>query len=338
MASVPKTPIPERKPVTSISSAKATPVTAENFVRAESDMYFGVIALKEGGFGKFEHHRAPADVQNQTVVRLNRDTLYSAAVFDFEAGPVTITLPDAGDRFMSLQIINQDEYVPAVYYGAGRRTLTRDLVGTRYALVGVRILSDPSNAEDIKKVNALQDGIQVEQARPGTFEVPHWDPVSQKKVREALLVLAETLPDSKRMFGTAGEVDPIRHLVGAASLWGGNPEKDAVYLNFTPVLNDGKTVHKLVVKDVPVDGFWSISLYNAKGYFEPNDRDSYSINNITGKKSADGSVEVHLGGCDENSVNCLPIMPGWNYTVRLYRPRAEVFSGQWKFPAAVPVR
>jgi hypothetical protein len=50
MASVPKTPIPERKPVTSISTAKAIPVTAENFVRAESDMYFGVIALKEGGF------------------------------------------------------------------------------------------------------------------------------------------------------------------------------------------------------------------------------------------------------------------------------------------------
>jgi hypothetical protein len=54
MATVPKTPFPEKKPVTSISAAKPVPVTAENFVRAESDMYLGVVALKEGGFGKFE--------------------------------------------------------------------------------------------------------------------------------------------------------------------------------------------------------------------------------------------------------------------------------------------
>lgn len=33
------------------------PVTADNFIRAESDLYLSVVALKEGGFGKFEHHR-----------------------------------------------------------------------------------------------------------------------------------------------------------------------------------------------------------------------------------------------------------------------------------------
>jgi len=35
--------------------------------------------------------------------------------------------------------------------------------------------------------------------------------------------------------------------------------------------------------------------------------------------------------------NCLPIMKGWNYTVRLYRPRAEILNGKWKFPEAQPV-
>ena len=82
-----------------------------------------------------------------------------------------------------------------------------------------------SNAEDIKKVNALQDVIKVEQVSPGKFEVPNWDKVSQKRVREALLVLGETLPDSKRMFGTKDQVDPIRHLIGSASLWGRQSRK-----------------------------------------------------------------------------------------------------------------
>ena len=54
---------------------------------------------------------------------------------------------------------------------------------------------------------------------------------------------------------------------------------------------------------------------------------AYSINNITGKKNADGSMTIQFGGCDGKIPNCLPMMEGWNYTVRLYRPRAEILSG-----------
>src|SRR5262245_23619198 len=104
-------------------------VNPDNFVRAESDLYFGGIT-KGFGFGKLGFNREPAPIENQTVIRLNRDTLYGGGIFDLDAGPVTITLPDAGKRFMSLQIINQDEYTPAVYYGAGSHTLTKDEVGT----------------------------------------------------------------------------------------------------------------------------------------------------------------------------------------------------------------
>jgi hypothetical protein len=63
-------------------------VTPDNFVRAESDLYFGNIA-KDDGFGKFKHFRDFGPLDHQLVVRQNRDTLYSAAVFDLEAGPVT---------------------------------------------------------------------------------------------------------------------------------------------------------------------------------------------------------------------------------------------------------
>src|SRR4051794_15661839 len=91
-------------------------------------------------------------------------------------------------------------------------------------------------------------------------------------------------------------VDPVRFLVGSAALWGGNPEKDATYLNFTPAKNDGTAIHKLTVGTVPVDGFWSISLYNAKGYFEPNLYNAYTVNNLTAKKEHDGSVIVQFGG------------------------------------------
>jgi hypothetical protein len=170
---------------------------------------------------------------------------------------------------------------------------------------------------------------------PGEFEVPNWDLVSQKKVRDALLALGTTISDTKRMFGSSpSEVDPVRHLIGSAILWGGLPEKDAIYLNITPQRNDGSAIYKLNFHDVPVDGFWSITVYNAKGYLEPNQYNAYSLNSITAKKNADGTVDVQFGGSHGKSPNWLPTVPGWNYMVRLFRPRTEVLNGTWKFPKA----
>jgi hypothetical protein len=311
-------------------------VTPDNFVRAETDLYFGS-AVKDGGVGKFLHHRTPTSIDQQSVVRMNRDTLYSAAVFDLDAGPVTITLPAAGKRFMSMQLINEDEHTPAVFYRGGSHTLTKEKVGTRYVLVAIRTLVDPTNPQDVEQVHALQDAIKVSQRSTGRFEVPNWDQASQKKVRDALLALASTLPDSKRMFGARDHVDPVRHLIGAASAWGGNPEKDALYLNVVPPKNDGATIYRLNVDSVPADGFWSISVYNAEGYFQKNPFDAYTLNNITAKKSTDGSITIQFGGCDGKIANCLPTAAGWNYLVRLYRPRAEILNGKWTFPQAQPV-
>jgi hypothetical protein len=96
-------------------------------------------------------------------------------------------------------------------------------------------------------------------------------------------------------------------------------------------------VYRLTVHKVPVDGFWSISVYNRAGYFEKNELDAYSVNNLTAARNADGSVTVQFGECKRDIPNCLPVMPGWNYDVRLYRPRAEVQSGAWSFPKPQPV-
>ena len=104
-----------------------------------------------------------------------------------------------------------------------------------------------------------------------------------------------------------------------------------------PARNDGKTVHRLTVKDVPVDGFWSVSVYNARGYFERNELGAYSLNNLTAKAGRDGSVTIQFGGCNKDTPNCLPIVQGWNYTARLYQPRREVLEGRWTFPEAQPV-
>jgi hypothetical protein len=175
------------------------PVTVDNFERAESDLYMGNAAKDAGGVGKFFHHRAPADIEHQIGIRMNRDTLYSSGVFDLDAGPVTITLPDAGKRFRSMQVINEDHYVVGnVEYKAGSYNYDKEKVGTRYVLIAIRTLVDPNDPKDLEQVHALQDAIKVEQpGGPGLFEVPNWNQAEQKKIRDALLYSRNSLVASK---------------------------------------------------------------------------------------------------------------------------------------------
>ncbi|WP_338841139.1 DUF1254 domain-containing protein [Flavobacterium ginsenosidimutans] len=321
----------------SLAQKNSTPVTAANFNRAETDLYFTTSVKDAGGIGNIHHYKTLMPIDKQTVIRANRDVLYSSGVYDLDAGPVTVTLPNSGKRFMSMQIIDEDQYAET-YYAPGTFTFSKEKIGTRYLMLAIRTFIDPNDPNDLPKVTALQDAIKISQKDKGTFTVPNWDLVSQKKVRDSLIEASKKLSDTKGMFGLKGKVDETRHLLGSATGWGGNPEKDALYLSVYPKKNDGKTVYKLKVKNVPVDGFWSVSVYNKEGYFEKNDLNMYTLNNITAKKDADGSITIQFGGCDGKTPNCIPVAAGWNYWVRLYRPHKEILNGSWKFPEAVEVK
>lgn len=312
-------------------------VTVDNFVRAETDMTLKRY-VDQGAFGKFFHIRQPAPIDKQDVIRMNRDTLYSAGVFDLDAAPVTILKPDSNGRFQSMLIINQDHSMQPVEHGAGSFTLSRKKIGTRYVFVVFRTFVNANDPQDIKTANALQDKIVPKQATVGSFEIPEWDEASLGKVRDAINILASTKSDSSGMFGDKSKLNPINHLLGTAYGWGGNPEEAAKYLNVVPQKNDGKTPYTLTVSEkVPVDGFVSVTVYNSKGFLEKNDLDAYSINNVTATKNRDGSVTIHFGG-DPSNPNYLPITPGWNYIVRMYQPRKEILDGSWKFPDPKPVK
>jgi hypothetical protein len=93
--------------------------------------------------------------------------------------------------------------------------------------------------------------------------------------------------------------------------------------------------YTLTVRDVPVDGFWSISVYTADGYLQPNDRNAYPSTTSLRNRTTTARSSIHFGS-DDDRPNLIPIMDGWNYTVRLYRPRPEVLDGSWPFPELEP--
>ena len=155
--------------------------------------------------------------------------------------------------------------------------------------------------------------------------------------RKALSDLAALGFDATYAFGLKAEVRPVDYLVGAAAGWGGLPQSTAMYTMDSVEKNDGQTPHTVTVKDVPVDAFWSITVYNADGYLEANDRNVNSYNNISAQPNADGSYTIHFGGCEDGRGNCIPITPGWNYAIRMYEPGDEILNGSWTFPNIAPV-
>jgi hypothetical protein len=315
--------------------AQAEPVivNVENFVRAETAAQFDRVLANAGGVNRFFHLREPAPLDQQTVIRMNRDTIYSSALVDISKG-ATLTVPDAGDRYMSIMVVNEDHYLNKVIHEPGEHELTVAEFGTPYVVLAVRTLVDASDPDDIRKANALQDQLKIEAASAKPYTHPDYDQESYKTTYDALLVLSRGNVEPGATFGRKEDVDPVRHLLATAWGWGGLPEEEAYYLNVEPKLPVG--AYQLTFRDVPVDAFWSVTVYNKEGFIDPNDQDAYSVNSLTGTPNEDGSFTIHFGG-DPGSTNHLPIAEGWNYTVRFYQPQKAILDGTWKFPDVKPV-
>lgn len=316
--------------------AFSEPVTIETYVRAESDTMFRAnMAAAKVSVGQLAHLRKPTMPDNQPVIRMNQDTLYSGILLDL-THPAQITLPEVGGRYMSMQVVNQDHFM-FVESEPGTYQLTQEDVGSRFTLVSFRTFVDVTDPDDVKATHVAQDGITVSGGGTGPFDAPDWDPQDLAKARGALSNLAELGFSTYYAFGTPEDTRPVDHLVGAAAGWGGLPRTAALYVIDSVDTNDGETPHSVSVKDVPVDAFWSVTVYNSDGYLESNDLGVNSYNSNTARPSDEGVFMINFGACVDGRENCIPITPGWSYTVRLYQPRAEILDGAWEFPKPQPI-
>jgi len=309
------------------------PVTLENYKRAESDLTFGN-TIKLGGVNKFVHLPVqPFDLSNQTVVRMNQDTIYSGAVVDVSKG-ATITLPETDGRYQSVMVVQNDHYVNDVFIGAGTYQIKSDM-DSDFVMVNIRTeinLTDPADAE---KVVALQQAVKLDVKGDKVFKQPNYDMDQLVKLRVKLANEALALDSQNNMQGARGTVDEHLHLLGTAVGWGLLPDVNARYIAYAPE-DDTGVCYQATFQVPPFNapGFFSITMYDAEGWMF-NEKAILNKNNITFNE--DGSFDVTFGECGDDAKNNLPVTKGWNYVMRIYEPKLDQLEA-YKLPTPVKVK
>jgi len=311
-----------------------TVVTRDNYCRAETDRTFFNVTRMAGGVNKFFHFRNVTPLDKQTVIRMNKDTLYSAVVVDTSKG-AKLTLPDMpAGRYFSVLLIDNDHYCPGVIYSPGIHELPRD---TKYLFVIVRIqLLKPTDPADIALVNRLQDQFVLEAGSADAFPEPTWD-------KESLAALTaeynreftkfDRYPDG--CMGPRGTADEGFRRLAAAGAWGLFPNKDAIYINYNGKLPADKC-HTATYTVPENNAFWSITVYGADGYM----KSAHSVlNKFNTKFNENGTFTVYFGSKEQcgDMPNRLDVTEGWNFLMRVYRPGPSVLNGSYKLPDARPV-
>jgi len=305
-------------------------VNAFNYVLAKTAIQFDKYLARAGGkLNTFAHGRNLVGINSRSSKRLNRDTLYSVAIVDISKG-ASLMMPEAGDRYMSVQVVNEHGFTNNIFHGRGRHNLSLKEFDTPYVWLLIRTLVFDSIPGDLEAAHALQDQVSINSASDQTYTHPHYDAVSMAATTALLLELGKGISDNSKAAGTKEQVDPIKQLLLSAYGFGTLPETESLLITVEPNLPADKA-YVLTVKDVPVDSFWSLAMYNKEGYFNKNEYNSYGFGDRTAQKNADGSVTLHFGG-DPSSLNYIPLTEGWNYVVRMYQPRAELLNGTWTFP------
>jgi hypothetical protein len=139
-----------------------------------------------------------------------------------------------------------------------------------------------------------------------------------------------------------------RAMIALAGL-GANPPEESIYPNLQRDVNGealiGTRSYSLRFEAdqlPPADAFWSLTVYDARGFTVENDAGRYALGDRDPLVYAsDGSLEIllaHESPDEAHQVNWLPVPEEpFTVTMRLYLPREEALSGEWRAPAALPV-
>lgn len=305
-----------------VLAAPTTEITLDNYVAAETELNFTRVA-SQAGINTFLHKEA-VTMENQEVIRSNRDVLYSLAVVDVREG-ATFTVQDSG-RYQVIHIIDENHlFHQVVNEGELFHVSKDDLSGGEYVylLSRTKIIGN-----DIDEAKEVQKRMTIDSKSAVPYTKNNFDEEATRAFRAELISKASSgevrMPSGINAF--VGKHNPEYHhdwVYGAALGWGSLPAHAASYALTTP--GEGSMECSSITfkePDLKFDdnGYYSITLYNAEGYI---DSDNFHKPSDEMKDNGDGTKTVYVN-CPDIKGSLTAPNTGWQATLRLYRPTDAV--------------
>ena len=176
-------------------------VDVDNYATAEVASQIDRFVGLGAAVNEWVHFRRPTPLDQQTVIRMNRDTLYSLAVVDISRG-ATLTVPDSGGRYLTVMVINEDGYLNRVFHEAGDHR-SRSTSSTPDSCCWWRgRWPTPPTPTTSPRPTGSRTGWSSTPRRPAPWETGRFDEASYQAIKKPLLALGA--PGSTTRPGPSG--------------------------------------------------------------------------------------------------------------------------------------
>ncbi len=303
-------------------------VTNENFIHADSARaYIKEIGLA-GKVNTIRPLRVFVNADNQDVIRMNSDTLYTRIILDVKGG-ATITTK-AYDGFQNIEVLDPNHSEIKTLMGAGTVTIDESMLTEghhAYVIIRTGLLRELDEKEMFAKAHKAQDNISITYKSSEPFvSTVKYDFSTLDKVKYKILKDFAENPKKdmvKNGFGTMAERDPEAARTVIAVGWGALSGKNAVYSAFAAKGERQSVTIQKPNLHYDKKGFFSFTIYNANGYIATI---NYAINSDDMIANKDGSITVNFlaSGEPENGLTNVVRTPRgkmWTGVLRCYYPK-----------------
>ena len=293
------------------------PVTADNYVQAETDWNFAA-QQAQAPINTWTHQDRVTE-ENQTIIRSNADVMYSLALVDVSEG-ATLSIPERPSGALQLiHYMDENHLTHGVIYAGESVTVTPDdLTGGNY----IYILARTQISDSMEESKAAQRSMVIDAKSAKPYQPKGFDPDEVAAFREQLIAdvsRGKATPDGFNAFGaTLDDVVYDDYYYATALGWGGLPPQHAQYTAFVKGQGSAAECQTITFPKPNLDyengGFFSLTTYNAESWIEG---DNFYIGHKRMKDNGDGTMTIDFN-CD--TPHSVTVGEGWNGTFRLYKP------------------
>jgi hypothetical protein len=179
-----------------VDTQKKWGVSPVEYIHMEHQ-FFANLFQQQVGVNNFFHFKELSTKDMVWVVSPNQDTLYSIAVVDARHD-FSVTVPDTGDRFISLHIQDFNHTFVGYETGGGEYQFKAEDINTDYVLVGIRIGTTATQEDASHIVERYQPQLAINSRGKGEQNINEVDAELMFEIREELV---EAFQDLESPFG-----------------------------------------------------------------------------------------------------------------------------------------